>query len=134
MARGDKNYTEVVRKVNSGQSANAKIAAIHAMVEALIQEDNDEAVEQLRNYLQLKSRQILLGEEDDDEMEDADDDSGDDDEFAPVGPEPDRMSEVTLGQERNHHFPAAGKEASGSFQSQPRGSPHDRPPPAARLF
>ena len=64
MARGDKNYTEVVRKVNSGQSANAKIAAIHAMVEALIQEDNDEAVEQLRNYLQLKSRQILLGEDD----------------------------------------------------------------------
>ena len=77
MARGDKNYDSVVRKVNSGQSSGSKISAIHKMVEALIQEDNDEAIAALQQYLQLKSRSILLGEEDDKEEKDMKSDDSD---------------------------------------------------------
>ena len=59
-----------------------KLGYIHKMVEALISGDSDEAADQLHAYLQLKTRDILLGEkkdDDDDEKEDKDDDDDDDD-------------------------------------------------------
>ena len=53
MARGDKRN-------------NLRVGAIHQMVEALIQEENDEAIAALQTYLRLKTRSIL-GEDDDSE-------------------------------------------------------------------
>lgn len=58
---------------------NTKINAIHKMVEALIQEENDEAIAALQTYLRLKTRSIL-GEEDESETEEVDTEETSDDE------------------------------------------------------
>lgn len=81
MARGDKNYDKVVRSVNKGQSSEKKIGAIHKMVEALIAGDSKAAAEEFRTYLQIQTRELILGEEAEEELEEAkkDDDDDDDD-------------------------------------------------------
>ena len=85
MARGDKNYRDVVTKVNKGAKSKKKIAAVHKMVEAMINGDTDEAANELSDYIRMSSREILLGEAADEEDEDddtemtADDDDSDDD-------------------------------------------------------
>lgn len=81
MARGDKNYDKVVRTVNKGQSSEKKINAIQKMVEALIAGDSETAAEELRSYLQIKTRELILGEEAEveeelDEAKKDDDDDG----------------------------------------------------------
>lgn len=76
MARGDK-MGKKVRKV-----ASKKRSAVHKMVEALIRGDSETAADELRTYLQMQTRDLVLGEtkdEDmDDESEDKDDDSDED--------------------------------------------------------
>ena len=73
MARGDKNYNDVVRGV-SDKSAEAKIAAVHKMiaerkahlqrmVEALIAGKSDEAAEHLHKALQMNLRRQVLGDQ-----------------------------------------------------------------------
>ena len=69
MARGDKNYDKKVRTVNKGQSAEKKKKAIHSMVESLIKGDSKAAEDNLHDYLQMKSREIVLGEMEDDREE-----------------------------------------------------------------
>ena len=69
-----KDYDKKVRKVNKGQSASKKIAAVHAMVESLVKSDSDAAAEHLHTYLQLTAREILLGEKADDKDDDDKDD------------------------------------------------------------
>lgn len=39
-----------------------KKVAVHKMVEALIRSDSDAATEELHKYLQLKTRELILGE------------------------------------------------------------------------
>ena len=57
-----------------------KIQSIHKMLESLIAGDNSEAEEHLHDYLQLKTRELIMGEsKDEDEDEDEEDDSDDDD-------------------------------------------------------
>ena len=55
----EKNMDKVTRKLD-GASADAKKKAIHKMLEALINEDNDAATEALHDYLQSKMRQMIL--------------------------------------------------------------------------
>lgn len=50
-----------------------KKAALHKMVEALINEDMEAAAKELQAYLQLKSRELLGEEAEDDEDEDKED-------------------------------------------------------------
>jgi len=64
MARGDK-LGKSVRKVN-----DKKRAAVHKMVEAIIRGDSDSAAEELRSYLQLATRDLILGEAKDSEEAD----------------------------------------------------------------
>lgn len=59
MIRGEK-----VRKVKKN-----KRAAIHKMVEALISGNTDAATAELHKYLQLKTRDLILGESDDESEE-----------------------------------------------------------------
>ena len=73
MARGDKNYDKVVRKHNKGKTkAKARIAAIHNMVESMIQGDQESATDAFNLHMQLTSRDIL--NEGDHEMNDDDND------------------------------------------------------------
>jgi hypothetical protein len=74
MARGDKNYDKVVRKVNKGEKSDKKINAVHKMVEALISGDSDAAAEHLHTYLQEKTRDLILGEKEKPDFADIDDD------------------------------------------------------------
>lgn len=68
MARGDKNYDQVVRKHNKGKTkSKARIKAVHTMVENLIQGDAEAAAEDLKVAVQLISREIILGEASDNE-------------------------------------------------------------------
>jgi hypothetical protein len=58
----------------------ARIAAVHTMVEAMIQGDQETASSAFKTYMQVASREILLGEgsdedEDEDETEMTDDDN-----------------------------------------------------------
>ena len=83
MARGD-NLDKTVRKIKS-----KKRSAVHKMVEALIRGDSEVAAEELRSYLQLQTRDLILGEADEDsedkdeDSEDKDDDSEDKDDDKP---------------------------------------------------
>jgi len=79
MARGDKNYDKVVRK-EKGKSADKKKKAIHKMVEALIADESEEAASALHDYLQMKSREIVLGEMEKEEDEDNDEEKEEKDE------------------------------------------------------
>lgn len=86
---GKKNADKVVRKVNKGNKAEQKIKAIHNMVESLIKGESDDAAEHLHDYLQMKTREIVLGESDeekemvaDEQADDEDDDEDMDDEDA----------------------------------------------------
>jgi len=72
MAKGDKNYDKVVRGVNKGQKAEKKKKAIHKMIESLITGDSESAAEQLHAYLQLKTRELILGEAEDEKEKDED--------------------------------------------------------------
>jgi len=47
-----------------------KKTAIHSMVEALVRGDSEAAADELHKYLQLKTREVLLGEMDDEKCED----------------------------------------------------------------
>lgn len=103
MARGDKNYDKVVRK-QGGKSADSKKKAIHKMVEALIAGDSDVAAEELHKYLQIKTREIIVGEakhdkndEDEKEDKDSDDDNGDDDDDDKDDDKDDKKEKVDEG-------------------------------------
>ena len=118
---GKKNADKVVRKVNKGQSSDKKIAAIHKMVESLISGKSDDAADHLHDYLQMKSRDLIIGEskdEDDDDdkemvaksQDDDDDDDDDDDEEVDEGfaqPSEGAMSKKT------GKFPTGGKKKGG---------------------
>ena len=82
MARGNKKMDKGVRKIKTH-----KRKAVHKMVEALIRGDSEAAAEELKAYMQLATRELVLGEakdeemsDDAEEMDDEDDDSEDDDE------------------------------------------------------
>ena len=81
MARGDKNYDKVVRKHNKGKTkSKARIAAVHNMVESMIQGNTAAAGDAFKTYMQIASREILLGEGDDEsKMTDDDNDESVDD-------------------------------------------------------
>lgn len=68
MARGDKNYNKIVR-TQKGKKPESKRKAIHNMVEALIAGDSDIAADHLHRYLQLKTRELILGERFNPDME-----------------------------------------------------------------
>jgi hypothetical protein len=96
---------KVTRKLD-GASADAKKKAIHKMLEALINEDGEEANDALHDYLQSKMRQMILGEECDDEEEekkdeDKDDDKDDDDD--------DDKKEKVDEMDRSKQFANSGK-------------------------
>jgi len=87
MAKSKKGFEKGVRKVK-GKGAAAKKKAIHAMLEALINEDAETAAIHFHDYLQQKSREIVLGEEaeekeedeKDEDKEESDEDDNEDDE------------------------------------------------------
>ena len=51
--------------------------SLETMLESLIKNDNEKAAESLHEYITLKTREIMLGEQFDDEDEDMGDDEGD---------------------------------------------------------
>lgn len=61
MPKGKKDYGKVVRKVKNKKS-KTKIDAIHTMVESIIKGDVELAEESLNEYLQQKTRELILGE------------------------------------------------------------------------
>ena len=68
------------------KAKNNKRECVHKMVEAIISGDSDQAAEELRTYLQLSTRDMILGEakddsdEDDSDEDDSDEDDSDEDE------------------------------------------------------
>lgn len=71
----EKKMGKKVRKVMKN-----KRECVHKMVEAIIRGDSDTASDELRAYLQIATRDLILGEgKDEDDSEEMDDESEDDD-------------------------------------------------------
>jgi len=62
-----------------GKNINKK-EALHKMLEAIVKGETDEAAQHLHSYLNVKTREILMGESDHEDEDEKDEDESDEDE------------------------------------------------------
>jgi len=81
MSKGSKGLGKAIRSTKKAKAGQKK-AAIYKMVEALISKDSENAAIHLHEYLQMKTREIVLGEaeEMEDEKDEKDEKEDDEDE------------------------------------------------------